>query len=105
MLIAGGRPVAQSARGRIPYSGHAGRDVIGIAALEQPRDAITDQQVARDADAHLPVTPAIATPASERRAGKATFAAARLQKLQELIAVVEMDWGRVGRTIDLDRSI
>jgi signal transduction histidine kinase len=34
-----------------------------------------------------------------------TFAAARLQQLQELIGVVETDWGSAGRTIDLDRSI
>lgn len=36
---------------------------------------------------------------------QANYAAARLQQLQELIGVVEMDWGRAGRTIDLDRSI
>jgi GAF domain-containing protein len=34
-----------------------------------------------------------------------TFAAARLLQLQELTALVEMDWGQVGRTIDVDRSI
>ena len=36
---------------------------------------------------------------------QASFAAARLQQLQELIGVVETDWGSAGRTIDLDRSI
>ena len=34
-----------------------------------------------------------------------TYAAARLQRLQELIGVEETDWGSAGRTIDLDRSI
>ena len=52
-----------------------------------------------------PDLPASVRDRADAAVRQATFAAARLQKLQELIAVVEMDWGRVGRTIDLDRSI
>jgi signal transduction histidine kinase len=52
-----------------------------------------------------PDLPASVRDRADTAVRQATFAAVRLQKLQELIAVVEMDWGRAGRTIDLDRSI
>ena len=52
-----------------------------------------------------PDLPATVRDRADTAVRQASFAAARLQRLQELTGVVETDWGSAGRTIDLDRSI
>jgi GAF domain-containing protein len=53
----------------------------------------------------MPDLPAPVRERADTAIQRASFAAARLQKLQELSGLVETDWGRVGRTIDVDRSL
>ena len=65
-------------------AGHVALDADGTCHLLAGRDPVADQDPYGDSSY--------------------PFAAARLQKLQQLTNVVETDWGRTGRTIDLDRS-
>ena len=83
----------------------AGALVAALTAQHELANALSAVSGSVQLLRRTPDLPASVRERADTAVRQAAFAAARLQQLQELISVVEKDWGRAGRTIDLDRSI
>jgi GAF domain-containing protein len=83
----------------------AGAVLAALTAQHELANALTAVSASVQLIRRMPDLPTSVRERADTAIQRASFAAARLQKLQELSDLVETDWGRVGRTIDVDRSI
>jgi GAF domain-containing protein len=83
----------------------AGAVLAALTAQHELANALTAVSASVQLIRRMPDLPASVQERADTAIQRASFAAVRLQKLQQLNDLVETDWGRVGRTIDVDRSI